>query len=478
MRLYFRIPLLVFRIATNRSLPRPFISRCSGFGLLGLLVFFLLASGAGAQNVPEVSPGQCVDYPGHPCSGSSRSSGESDEERRERAEARAEEKAERDAQKRADKQAKEEAKEHARQQAEAERQAALEAERQREMEAARQRQLAIEAQRLQAAFNEMKPAAVNDLKGVDGATAGTGVNGGGLELKGLDDAPRTASQPAWDANITDPEVAIYARRLDSVVPPLPIPAKEVALNWKQIYLNDDRLMDTTDVVVAGWEMTGVLGESISIPIKILMIGGKSFIAGENAAYMYLVKKDADYDAALAYLKNPAQAQKFARLVQDVQQSRPVPATTDPAMVNAARAITDPKLGDTGKMVWDAMTSKDALVAMVRKATIEVGTEMLSPSTEGLLPDEAERKAMFDSVRLERNEARKLLTLSAKSDVERAQLKTVIEHADQLSADMYRLEKVGKVASALDDELISEDFGAASEAVAKHFLGDEAEGREY
>jgi hypothetical protein len=372
------------------------------------------------------------------------------------------------------------AKEEAQQEAAAARQQAIDDQRQREIEAERQRQLAIKAQRLQAAFDAGRPTAVSSLKGVDDAPVDLSGASVGLGLKGLDDVPRVnvAAKPAWDAKITDPQVAKYARHLGSVVPPLPIPKEEVALEWKKIYLNEDRLMNTADLVVAAWEMTGVLGESITVPCKMLLIGGKTFIAGENGAYMHLVKKDQDYDAALAYLKNPAQSQEFAHLVQDVRQSRPLPAGADPAMVKAARAITDPKLGDTGAVVWDSMTSKEALSAMLRKATLEVSAELLTPSTEGLLQDEAARKAMFDSVRLERTQARKMMELATTTDAQRRQLKAVIEHADNLSVDLYRVEKVNKVASAVADEKIGKAWGDASDEVATHFLGPEAKGREY
>ena len=456
-----------------------------------LCFFMLLAAwtagrSAAAQEIPQVSGPTCVPSSFNDCSGSTGSSGESDEERRERraaaAEARAERKAERDAQNLAKRQAKEAAKRQAQQQIEDQKLAAIdyqrrqeEAKRQQEAEAERQRLAAIEAKRRQDAFNAMKPNLLSGLKDVDGNRPGAGNS---LELKGVDDAPRGGNQAAWTATITDPQAASIARHLGSVVPPLPIPRKEVALDWKKVYLNEDRLMNTADLVIAAWEMTGVLGKPIAIPCKVLLIGGKTFIAGENGAYMHLVEKDKDYDAALAFLKNPAQSQQFARLVQDVRQNRPLPITADPAMVRAARAITDPKLGETGAVVWDAMTSKEALSAMLRKAAIEVGTEMLSPSTGGLLHDEAERKAIFDSVRLQRTRARKMMDLAATSDAQRAQFKTVIEHADQLSADLYKVEKVNDLASGVADERISKAWGEASDELATSILGTEAKGREY
>lgn len=489
MRLiYSALALLARSISAFPSTTRPITQRYDRLALLALLAILpgiLSAGSAGAQiYVPPASRPVCdTDVPGNNCGGSRSRPAESDEDRRARlqamADARAERKAESDRQKAikdAQKLAKKKAQEEARQQAENDRLNAIASERAAAERAEQQRQLEIDTQRRQAAFDAIKPKLMSGLKGVDGATAGANNSDDGLGLKGLDDTERVAAKPAWDAQITDPQAAKIAHHLGSFVPPLPIPKEEVALDWKKVYLNDDRLMNTADLVMAAWETTGVLGEPIAIPCKALLIGGKSFIAQEDGAYLYLVKKDADYDAALAYLKDPAKSQAFAHLVQDVRQNRPLPATADPAMVKAARAITDPKLGSTAAVVWDSMTSKEALSAMLRKAWIETATEMLSPSTEGLLRDEAERKAMFDAVRLDRTEARKMMEM-ATTDAQRAQYKALVEHADSVSATLYRLEKVNKAASDIADEKIGENVGDMGDVVADHFLGSEPRGRE-
>ena len=348
--------------------------------------------------------------------------------------------------------------------------------RQLQQAAENQRQASLEAARRQAAFDSFKPGAAGGFKGIDGASSEAPPVVFG-SLKGLDSGNANPTQSAWTRTITDPQVSPIAHRLASVVPPLPIPAKEVKLDWKKVYLNDDRLMNTLDLVVAGWEMTGVLGESISMPCKILIIGGKTFIAGEDGAYAFLVKKDADYDAALAYLKDPAKAKEFAHLVQDVRLQHEVPRNADPAMLRAAQAVVDPKLGDTGAMVWDAMTSKEALSAMLRKVTLEVASE-LTPSTGGLLKDEAERKVMFDAVRLERKRATVMLERTAVSEAQKEQLKTVIRQADKLSAEMYVVDKMENAVSNRVDDKISDAWDNVSESIADHFLGPEAKGREY
>jgi hypothetical protein len=442
-------------------------------GILMLTAGFLLAGRAVAQSACSQLGVDCSHHDQN--RPTANSTGETDEERRERMaavwEARREQKAARDAENKKRAAAKAEARQRAEQQKEEQRQALINAERQRvetqrqrELDAERAHQQAIEARRRQDAFNATKPGVVSGLKGVDGAPSGAS---GGLGLKGPGDA-----SPAWAATITDPQAAMYARHLGSVVPPLPMPQKEVAVTWKQIYLNNDRLMNTTDLVVTAWKMTGVLGKEMAGPAEWLIIGGKTFIAGEDGAYLHLVNQEKDYDAALAYLKNPAQAQQFAHLVQDVRENRSLPASADPVMVKAARAITDPKLGNSGMAIAiDSMTSKEALSAMFRKAAIEVGTKKLGDAADDLIKDMSARKEIYDSVRVDRESARHMLALESTTPEQRAQYKTVIDHANQLTADIYRVEKVAHAAG---------DYGIdqATDKLAETFLGPEAKGRQY
>jgi len=453
--------------------------RCAGIGLVSILLLssgLLLAGRAAAQRIPDVPPPTCVDVPGIPCghSGSSDSSGERYDPigvwkaRWEAgAEARKKRKAEHDAQKArqdAQKLARQRAKEDAARQAEYDRLLRINAQRQREIDAERARQQAIVAQHRQDAFNAVKPGVVSGLKGVDGAPSGAN---GGLGLKGADDA-----SPSWTATITDPQAAKYAHHLASVVPPMPMPQKEIAVTWKQVYLNDDRLLNTTDLVVTAWKMTGVLGKEMAGPAEWLIIGGKTLIAGEDGAYLHLVNNEKDYDAALAYLKNPAQAQTFAHLVQGVRENRILPASADPAMVKAARAITDPKLGNSGVAIAiDSMTSKEALSAMFRKAAIEVGSKKLGDKAEELIKDMSARKALYDSVRVDREGARHMLALESTTPEQRAQYKAIIDHANQTTANIYRVEKVV-------NEAVGEGISEATDKIAETFLGREDKGRQY
>jgi hypothetical protein len=362
---------------------------------------------------------------------------------------------------------------------EAERKAREEELRRQEQE--RQKREAEERQRQQEEFERNKAQALRDLKGISGELGLKGTDTDDFGLKGVGDTglglksptdttsspPPATAKPAWDAQITDPQVARYARSINSIVVPPPVPAKEVPLDWKQIYLSDESLMKSADRLMALWEMTGPLGASVDKPLKVIMIAGKTFIAGEDGAALYLVKKDQLYDQALGYLKSPAQSQQFAHLVQAIRENRPLPASADPAMVAAARAIADPRLArGSATIAWDAMISSDALSAMLRKASIEIGSDYLSDKTGELLTDEHERKAVFDSLRLERRQAVNMLERGSPTAAQSEQLKIVIDHANQTMAQIYRVEKVADTARG-------EVIGQATDKLATALLGPAA-----
>jgi hypothetical protein len=163
-----------------------------------------------------------------------------------------------------------------------------------------------------------------------------------------------------------------------------------------------------------------------------------FIAGEDGAYVQLVRQEKIYEEALAYLRNRDTAKKFAGIVRDLRQGR-APASSNTGMLRAARAILDPALGNSGsRMAWDAMLSPEAKAAMARKALIEAGLEAISQGTEGVLSDLTRQKQVYDALRLNRDEARHMLK-EATEPLERIKLQQLISHSDGLLAQTYRLE---------------------------------------
>ena len=283
---------------------------------------------------------------------------------------------------------------------------------------------------------------------------------------------------AWVNGFYDPEVVPIARKLGAVVPPLPIPAKEVSMDWKQVYLNDERLEKTGDLVVAGWEMAGLIEDS-SLLVKGLMIGGKGLIGAEDGAYVFLCKRDMIYEAGLHYLKDPKTAKEFAHLVDDLKHDRPIPLGSNPMMVIAAKLIADPHQGSVAWATWDAMSSPEARSAALRKASVEAATDLISAGighqTGGWFEDVAQRKAMYESIRVERTAARKMLAEPGVTAARAQELQSVIHKADDLSAWIYKTDpQVKRVKEGFEGLAVGDMCDKFTDAVA----GPAAKGREY
>ncbi len=428
-------------------------------GFAALMIVVLLEPRVNAQ-VPEPNGPKCEPSAVSDCNfghRDSRPARHRDEQRSPQDEERARKKAEKDA-------AKEKKKQEQREKAERD---ALDkkagkvlsglAKATAEMRAIQERKEAMEAQRLQEIFDGRRAEVVASLKEADpvvlssnapvpdGAENVTPAYAGGLtvQLKGPN------GPPAWDAQITDPEIAKSAKRLKAIVPPLPISQEQGPVTLKDIYLGDDRLAKTADYVIAGWEMVGLLGERFPVPYNYILIAGKTFIAGEDGAYLHLVEQEKDYDAALRYLKDPAKSQQFANLVQSIRQKRTLPSSVDPDMERAAQAICDPRLGHEVTMSIDAMFSREAMSAMLRKATLELVSAKAGEKFEGLVNDLNKRKAVFDAVRAEREQMRKMMALETTTPEQRKQIKAVIDRANELSASVYKMERVRGVIDGMN-----------------------------
>ncbi len=174
----------------------------------------------------------------------------------------------------------------------------------------------------------------------------------------------------------------------------------------------------------------------------MLLAGRVFIAGEDGAYVHVVKQEAVFEEALHHLKDPATRRGFAELVRDLKEGIPAPQSADANMLRAARAIIDPALGSSGaRIAWDAMLSPEARAAMVRKACLEIGSGLVSTGTEGLVTDLTKREGLYEAARQERGEAVRLLKQST-DPLDRDQLRKVIAHANSVLDGIYRLERVG------------------------------------
>jgi hypothetical protein len=440
--------------------------------LLPILLAGCFAVGLRAQ-APDPGQGtwdgKCYDNQGHvkPC-GSSSSSGSSSNSNgsidwaaaraaaRARKEAKEEKKREEEQAKALEKQQEEQKK------------AAEDAERIAEQlreEAARKQAEAV------AAFNAGKTGMLTDLKGIDADPSVVDLT----ELKDLSGATvpdlHGGNQTPWLDQITDSDLQPIARRIDAVVPPLPIPAKEAPTTFTNLVLShSEGILTANDYVWAAWDMLAPAGKATALPEKVILIAGKTFIAGEDGAAIYLAQKQEDYDAALRYLKDPEKAKQFAKIVEKLREGRPGSPFDDPEMVRVAAALADPKLNRSGAAIaWDAMISPPAVAAMLRKATIEITSEVVSDKANETLAEVTAHKEAFDAVKRDRDYA--VLLYRNTHNLDRIhELDAVIQHANQRMADMYRVE-------AVSSGVVGVSIGDATDKLADKMLGKEPEAGE-
>lgn len=157
------------------------------------------------------------------------------------------------------------------------------------------------------------------------------------------------------------------------VPP-PILPQDAALSFGQLVPDEKskQIILGSEVGVAGIDVFMRVGGAAPLPTKLLFATGKTFIAAENGADVYIVKQNETYEKALAYLKDAKQRQKFSEIVRDVRENKPLPEDASIDMARAAQAILDPKLGNSGiHIAWDAMLSPEARHAALTQACIEL-----------------------------------------------------------------------------------------------------------
>jgi len=322
-----------------------------------------------------------------------------------------------------------------------------------------QREQAAEAERNQR-FEKAKEEALSDVKDVTEVDPGVKTPLSALGLKRFGDT----GSIAWDARIANPEIARIAKGLDAIHVPPPVPQKEASLTWQQLAGSTWTAMGKgEDVAFLTWDLLGKFGDKAPLHVKVILIAGKVLLAGEDGAYIHLVKRDELYENALHYLKAPATSRQFAEIVKDLKETGHASESADPGMVQAARAIVDPSLGSSGtRIALDAMMSPEAVAAMARKACLEAGAEMVGTGTEGLLRDLTKRKELYEAVRIERDAARTMLKQTTAS-LEKEQLKLVVTHANQTLANIYRLERVGPVVAS---DLVAVRLGSEVEAATE------------
>jgi hypothetical protein len=169
-----------------------------------------------------------------------------------------------------------------------------------------------------------------------------------------------------------------------------MPADRASIDFSLAEGSDEKskwILLGTDAGVIGLDLSGKLAGNALLGTKALLVTGKTFIAMEDTADLYLVRQNALYDQALKYLKVADTAPMFTAIVRALKEGRPLPENAHGDMIRAARAILDPRLGNSGqRLAWSAMWSPEAKRAGLTKACIELGGELFGEGVKGLSED--------------------------------------------------------------------------------------------
>ena len=238
------------------------------------------------------------------------------------------------------------------------------------------------------------------------------------------------------------------------VPP-PVPPQDAVIESGQLAPGDKagkKVILGLEAGVAVMDIVGKLGNA-ALPAKLILVTGKSFIAAEDAADVYLVKQTELYKQASAYLKDQRTRLRFTEIVRAIKVREPVPENADVQMLRAAHAILDPKLGNSGmRTAWDAMFSPGARRAALSQAYIELGGRILGVSAAKGGPAAARiakritavHKPAFAKAAGTVTNARKMLE-KVKNAEAKAKLYEVIKEANKKMAETYRISSPGKAA---------------------------------
>ena len=252
------------------------------------------------------------------------------------------------------------------------------------------------------------------------------------------------------------EIDSISTEVASLKAKVPPPLEDVTLTVKE-----DPLLETAETLMSLWEAGGTIGSKVIPPAKVLFIAYKTIIAGADQANIYLIRQDDVFNKANKYLKNPATAGQFAELMRSIRTNSNIPASTDPEMLIAARAVSDPKVNSVSGVFWDAMISREAMTAMVCKAMVESGKELLGAGAGGILGDLTQRKEIYESTRIARNKA--LNALKYTKDPEKIEaLEAIVKRSNEIIEGIYRIKGAatdyvsGKVADKVSDRLTPKD----------------------
>jgi tetratricopeptide (TPR) repeat protein len=184
------------------------------------------------------------------------------------------------------------------------------------------------------------------------------------------------------------QVAAIIHGIRNIQVPPPILPTEAAITFGQIAPEDHtskNILLGTELGVAVVDVIGKIGGSPLNGTKLIFATGKTFVAAENGADVYLVRRNDTYEKALRYLKDDATRDDFTAIVRALKDHRPIPENASIDMARAAEAILDPKLGNNGKRIaWDAMFSPEARNAALTQVCIELEGEIIGQATKTMV----------------------------------------------------------------------------------------------
>ena len=241
--------------------------------------------------------------------------------------------------------------------------------------------------------------------------------------------------------LSDQEIAAIVRGIQKIQVPPPILPEEATIGIWRLAPRDvtsERVLFGTEAGVATAAVTLTIGEH-SLPYVKLIVGtGKTVIAAEEAADVYLIKQNGVYEKALRYLKDESRRKEFTGLVRALKEHRPIPESANIDMVRTAQAILDPKLGNSSvRIAWNAMLSPEAARAAMTQACIQLGGEILGAA--GARAFEHVRAARSPAFR----EAEDFLEHAAvaikkvSDPAAKESLRVAIEQANQVIASTYQ-----------------------------------------
>lgn len=206
------------------------------------------------------------------------------------------------------------------------------------------------------------------------------------------------------------------------------------------------------VAVAECRALRIAGKGFTIIPTMILATGRTFIAMEDAADVYLVKRGAVYDQALRWLKDKNKAPVFSKVIQAVRENKPLPTVVPEEMVSTAKAILDPKLGNSAtRIAWNAMWSPEAKAALVKNACIELGSSIMGKGVEGVTKSVlAERNSVFKAA-LEKIKKAEALKRATTDPLQIEYLDEVIKNANDIMGKSYVVKVAGVTVPFLTEE---------------------------